>query len=198
MLSLLEAAAEGRERSQRSMAQEFGIAVGLVNTYVKICIKKGFVKVRRTPSRRYVYLLTPKGAAEKLRLTLFLLSRELEKLRRARADYSLVFREARRRGWERIVLLGGSDLADIAALGALEHGVSIVASVDRYRRSQCIVGAPVLERLSDVHMPFDGILITDLANPHLAFEAAVAAVGEGAVLAPQLFQLPRFSWGAGA
>ncbi|MGL4729464.1 MAG: winged helix-turn-helix transcriptional regulator, partial [Bosea sp. (in: a-proteobacteria)] len=55
--------------SQRKLASELGVALGLVNTYIKRCVKKGLIKVQEVPSRRYAYYLTPHGFAEKSRLT---------------------------------------------------------------------------------------------------------------------------------
>ena len=47
MLGLLDAVEQDRAQSQRLLASELGIALGLVNAYLKRCVKKGLVKVRR-------------------------------------------------------------------------------------------------------------------------------------------------------
>lgn len=189
ILDLLEAVAKGENHSQRSMALEFGMAVGLINSYLKVCLRKGFIKIRRTASRRHAYLLTHKGSVERFRLMAFLLSMELERFRRLRSEYTVVFQEARRRGWRRVVLAGVSDLAEIAAICSLETGIVIAASVDPQKRLNSIAGSPVLERLADISVPFDGVLITDLLEPRVVFETAVAAVGYEKVLAPIFFDL---------
>src|SRR5512133_927428 len=54
--------------SQRELSRRLGIAVGLVNSYMKNLVSKGFVRVKNFPSNRYAYLLTPQGLAEKSRL----------------------------------------------------------------------------------------------------------------------------------
>ncbi len=68
-LGLLNTVHENTSLTQRSIAQELGIALGLTNAYLKRCVKKGFIKVRQIPRNRYVYYLTPKGFAEKSRLS---------------------------------------------------------------------------------------------------------------------------------
>ena len=68
VLNLLNSVDDGAQ-SQRRIAEELGIALGLVNAYLKRCIKKGLVKVSQAPARRYAYYLTPEGFAEKSRLT---------------------------------------------------------------------------------------------------------------------------------
>jgi DNA-binding MarR family transcriptional regulator len=68
-LELLQSVERDGGQSQRRLAAELGIALGLVNAYLKRCIKKGLVKVSAAPARRYAYYLTPHGFAEKSRLT---------------------------------------------------------------------------------------------------------------------------------
>ena len=53
LMSLLDAVEQDRAHSQRHLAAELGIALGLVNAYLKRCVKKGLVKVRQAPARRY-------------------------------------------------------------------------------------------------------------------------------------------------
>ena len=58
----------GEPISQREIAGRLNIALGLVNSYLKTLVQKGFVTVKAYPRNRYAYLLTPKGFAEKSRL----------------------------------------------------------------------------------------------------------------------------------
>ena len=60
-LGLLNAVDESSSVTQRAVAKELGIALGLVNTYLKRCVKKGLIKVSQVPANRYAYYLTPKG-----------------------------------------------------------------------------------------------------------------------------------------
>src|SRR5437879_1245421 len=74
--------------SQRHLAGELGIALGLVNAYLKRCVRKGLVKMRQAPARRYVYYLTPKGLSEKTRLTAQYLAYSLTFFRQSREGCS--------------------------------------------------------------------------------------------------------------
>ena len=47
--------------SQREIAQKTGISLGLVNTLIKKCAKKGLVKIEKLNSRNIKYILTPQG-----------------------------------------------------------------------------------------------------------------------------------------
>ena len=94
VLGLLESVGRDGGQSQRRLAAELGIALGLVNAYLKRCIGKGLVKVRSAPTRRYAYYLTPKGFAEKSRLTVSYLTNSLSFFRLARADCAALDRKS--------------------------------------------------------------------------------------------------------
>ena len=72
--------------TQRSLALRLGIAVGLTNAYFKRCVRKGWVKARAVPAKRYAYYLTPTGFAEKSRLVGEYLTSSLGFFRKARAQ----------------------------------------------------------------------------------------------------------------
>ena len=54
-LGLLTAVEDNSRLTQRVAADELGIALGLVNAYLKRCIRKGYVKVTQAPANRYAY-----------------------------------------------------------------------------------------------------------------------------------------------
>src|ERR1700722_14070636 len=130
VLDLLTSVEHDGERSQRYLAAELGIALGLVNAYLKRCVRKGLVKMRDAPARRYAYYLTPNGFAEKSRLTLEYLSASLTLYRRAKKDYTPLLPSAQKQGISRIAIPGGAAFAEIAASCALDVGIAIVAVVD--------------------------------------------------------------------
>ncbi|MGY4420467.1 DNA-binding MarR family transcriptional regulator [Bradyrhizobium sp. JR6.1] len=174
-----------RNRSAASR-EELGIALGLVNAYLKRCIKKGLVKVSQAPARRYAYYLTPKGFAEKSRLTMEYLSSSFSFFRQAKADCAQVLQLAKAQQFQNLVLCGRSDLAEIALLSAVDCGVTIVAIVHQNAGGTRFVGIPVVSGYDRVAVPFDAVMITDVADPNQAFEEAVRLYGPGRVLAPSL------------
>jgi hypothetical protein len=176
-------------RSQRHIAAELGIALGLVNAYLKRCIKKGLVKVHDAPARRYAYYLTPQGFAEKSRLTVQYLSDSFSFFRKAKGDCARVFEEATARGFKRLLLAGKSDLAEIAILCAVEAGVTVVAIVDPRSEIARFVGVEVRKTYADVSGLFDAVIVTDVARAQASFDAAVEACGAECVLAPALLGL---------
>jgi DNA-binding MarR family transcriptional regulator len=189
MLGLLESVARDGAQSQRHLATELDIALGLVNAYLRRCIKKGLVKVSQVPARRYAYYLTPKGFAEKSRLTVEYLSSSFGFFRQAKADCALTLEAARMRMLTRLVLAGRSDLAEIAAICALETGVEIVAVVDAKSATPQFLGLPVVASFDDVAGGFDAVIVTDLLTPQETFGSAVERFGADRILVPNLLRM---------
>ena len=189
MLGLLDAVEQNRAQSQRLLASELGIALGLVNAYLKRCIKKGLVKVRTAPARRYAYYLTPRGFAEKSRLTVDYLSYSFGFFRQAKTDCSELFTSASAQGVERVLLVGQSDLAEIAALCAMERGIKIVGVVQNGAAKPEFIGMPVFENFEVVSIPFDAVLIADVLKPRETCDSAVAKFGVERVLVPDLLRI---------
>jgi DNA-binding MarR family transcriptional regulator len=188
VLSLLNSVDDGAQ-SQRRIAEELGIALGLVNAYLKRCVKKGLVKVSEAPARRYAYYLTPKGFAEKSRLTVEYLSASFSFFRQAKADCTQVFAQAKERNLRNLVLVGKSDLAEIAILSAVDSGLSIFAIVDPAADETTFVGKPVINGYDRLTEPFDAVVITNVVGARAAFEDATQRYGVDRVLAPRLLGL---------
>ena len=186
---LLESVERDGAQSQRKLASELGIALGLVNAYLKRCMKKGLVKVRHTPARRYAYFLTPQGFAEKSRLTVEYLSHSFGFFRQAKTDCSELFRTAKVRGVNSVLFVGRSDLAEIAALCALDHGISIAGVVQDGETNERFIGLPVFPEFEAVTEPFDAILVTDVVNARETCEAVIARFGLDRVLVPELLRV---------
>jgi len=189
MLRLLDAVEQDQAHSQRHLSSELGIALGLVNAYLKRCMKKGLVKVRHTPARRYAYFLTPQGFAEKSRLTVEYLSHSFGFFRQAKTDCSELFRTAKVRGVNSVLFVGRSDLAEIAALCALDHGISIAGVVQDGETNERFIGLPVFPEFEAVTEPFDAILVTDVVNARATCEAVIARFGLDRVLVPELLRV---------
>jgi DNA-binding MarR family transcriptional regulator len=189
VLGLLESVERDGAQSQRKLASDLGIALGLVNAYLKRCVKKGLLKIGQAPARRYAYYLTPHGFAEKSRLTVEYLSSSFSFFRRAREDCSSALEAANARGWNRIALIGLSDLAEIATICALEKSVTIAAVVDAKAKRDRFVGAPVVASLDAVPGGFDALLITDLESTRDTVKAALTALEAERIFVPALLRL---------
>ena len=70
------------ESSQRYLAEELGFSLGKLNYCLKKLKEKGLIKIRnfeKNPNKlNYIYILTPKGIAEKTKLTVSFMKRKME------------------------------------------------------------------------------------------------------------------------
>lgn len=179
---------DGR-RSQRQLATEMGVALGLVNAYVKRCVKKGLIKVSEAPARRYVYYLTPGGFAEKSRLTAEYLSRSFSFFRLARRECGELLDVVAGNGWRTVVFVGLSELTEIAILSALERGIEVRGVVDATTSLTRIVGVPIVAEFDMVEAPVDAWMITALSRAQNQYDEARARGDETRVFAPSFLGL---------
>lgn len=191
LLGLLDSVDRDDRQTYRRLAAEVGIALGLTNAYLRRCIKKGLVKVQRTPARRYAYYLTPRGFAEKSRLTAEYLSYSLHLFRQARNDCSQTFAEATRQGIKKFALIGCSDLAEIATLCATEQGIHIVCVLDADVETEVFFGAPVVRSYRYIPRGAQAALITNMKDAPLAYREAGAHFGDARIFIPQLLHINR-------
>jgi hypothetical protein len=138
---------------QRILAAKLGIALGLMNQYLKRCVTKGWVRASHVSPRRIMYFLTPEGFKEKSLMVADYLGRSLTFFRDAKFQCEEVFSECERQGWKKIAFVGEGEIADIAKLVA--SGTSISGTVSSY------------DNLKD----FDAVVITDVADPQGTYNA---------------------------
>ncbi|NOX41802.1 MAG: MarR family EPS-associated transcriptional regulator, partial [Alphaproteobacteria bacterium] len=83
--------------SQRDIASELGVSLGGINYCLNALVEKGYVKMRNfhesNDKRKYVYLLTPKGIAEKTALTGRFLARKMREYEALKAEIEAVREE---------------------------------------------------------------------------------------------------------
>jgi DNA-binding MarR family transcriptional regulator len=142
-LELLEAIEQKSDVTQRNLADRLDVALGLANSYLKRCVRKGLVKIQQVPPNRYLYYLTPKGFREKSRLTAQYLVSSLNIYRRASDGYARVFTVCAAEGRNEVVLCGATDLAEIAAIRAREFGIGIAGIYDPFAADDRALGLPV-------------------------------------------------------
>lgn len=55
--------------TQRELSEKAGVSLGSINLLLKKMIREGLIKMKAIPANRVGYMLTPKGASEKLSKT---------------------------------------------------------------------------------------------------------------------------------
>jgi DNA-binding MarR family transcriptional regulator len=187
MLRLLTLLGRDSGTSQRRLSAKLGIALGLVNAYLKRCVMKGLVKASQAPSRRYAYYVTPKGFAEKSRLTVEYLSHSLGFFREARSDCANVLRAALANGHGRIVLVGKSDIAEIMIICAVDCDIDVVGVIDDGAPAT-FSGCNVFTTCDAVTKPFDAVVVTGLQNLDETFRDMTMRFGKDRVFVPNILR----------
>lgn len=76
--------------TQRELAEKLGVSVGGLNYCLKALINRGWIKMQNFSNSKnkfgYVYILTPRGIAEKAELTSNFLKRKLEEYEALKAE----------------------------------------------------------------------------------------------------------------
>jgi predicted transcriptional regulator len=187
-LEILEAIEARSDVTQRHLARRTGTALGLTNSYLKRCVRKGLVKIHQAPANRYLYYLTPKGFAEKSRLTAQYLSVSFAFYRKAGDSCRDAFQRCEARGWKRVVLCGVSDLAEIASLRAQEHDVEITGVYDPDRVHDYFLDQEVVGAM-DGCAPFDVCLLTNLSDTQAAYADLIGQISIERVVVPEILGL---------
>ena len=158
-LLLLNAISEDTNVTQRDLSRRLGVALGLTNLYVKRLASRGYIKIINIKPNRLRYLLTPKGIAEKSRLTYTYMSYSLRMYREARESLRTALSQLVEDGHKRIAFFGTGEAAEVAYLCLKENGLELSAVFDHDAGGQ-FLGFPVRapQELKDAE--FDRIVIT--------------------------------------
>jgi len=159
-LKILEAVEQEESPSQRELARQLNISLGLVNSFVKRLVNRGYFKVTTIPKNRVRYILTPKGAAEKTRLTYEYVQYSLHFFKEARKKLKRIFAEFEDQKVRRIAFYGAGELAEIAYLSLQETSLSLVAVFDDRKQEKTFFGNRIESPDNVTKYTFDKILLT--------------------------------------
>jgi DNA-binding MarR family transcriptional regulator len=135
-LLLLDEISKGEQLSQRDLSKKLDLALGLVNSYIKNLVSKGYITVKAIPTKRYAYYLTPKGFAEKTRLTYHHLQNFTNLYKVARRDFKELFGKLQKEGTRDVVFAGVDESAEIAYLSLQEFNMEFAGIVDNDREGK--------------------------------------------------------------
>lgn len=166
-LRVLEAVAGNQRITQRGLADHLGIALGLANVYVKRLVRKGHIKCINIQSNRILYLITPKGIAEKTRLTYEYMQYSLHLYGQVRAHLRAVLQSLAADGHRRIAIYGTGEAAELAYLSVREAGLDLAAIFDN-EGGGMFLGMPVQDIRAHDAVPYDLLVIAALDRPDTA------------------------------
>ena len=176
--------------TQPALAKRLSISVGMVNALLKRAARKGLVKARAAPYKRWAYYVTPEGFEEKSRLVARYLDTSLAFFRKVRQEYRQLFVDGQKEGHRRFVLVGRGEVAEIALLAAIEADAELVAILDREANTSRLHGLPVLRSLDEAEA-WDALVITESRHPQEAFDRLRGTAPAERVLAPPFLRIVR-------
>ncbi len=176
--------------SQPALAKRLSISVGMVNALLRRAARKGLVKAKAAPYKRWAYYVTPEGFQEKSRLVTQYLDASLAFFRMARREYRLLFLSGQKMGFRRFVLMGRGEVVEIALLAAREADAELVGILDRKANTDRLYGLPVLRSLNEAEA-LDALVITESRQPQEVFDRLRGAVPDRQVLAPPFLRIAR-------
>ncbi len=165
LISVLEV---DQQVSQFALGKRLNIAAGLVNILMKRAVKKGFVKMKQVPARRFAYYITRKGFAEKAKLVAEYLSSSLDLYRRLRIEYRDMFEALEVKEAQNVVLVGSIDVAEVAIMAAFDTDVTITALINTETNNSHIGSIPILPKITPI--PDAVFVICNAENPQACFD----------------------------
>ena len=169
-LQLLEEIETNYGPSQRDLAQKLNISLGLVNSFIKRLATKGYVKISTIPRNRVRYILTPRGFAEKSRLTYEFIQYSFHFYKKAVMDLHDLVDEFRKREVKRVVFFGANDLAEIASISLRGTDIELIGVADDERAGEEFLGFRVksVKELRKAH--FERVIITRVDSKELGLK----------------------------
>ena len=184
-LEILEKIEKHNNLTQRHLADSLGVALGLANSYMKRCVRKGLVKVHQAPANRFLYYLTPKGFAEKSRLTASYLRSSFDFYRRAGDSLAEAFSLCEAQNKTSVLLCGVSELAEIASLRAHEHNIKIIGLFDPNCKKDHFLHLPIWQQLEDAEK-FDACLVTSIEDADALIKVLQKEIKQESILIPSI------------
>ena len=123
-LRLLEEVDTRAEVSQRHLAHQLGVALGVANLLIRRLATKGYIRVTQVGWKRWVYVLTPAGVARKVQLTLAYVDRVLDHYQRVRSSLREGLASEILNTESRVAIYGSSELAELVYLALRDLGVT--------------------------------------------------------------------------
>ena len=158
-LRLLDEFTREPEISQRALAARLGIALGLVNSYIKRLYKKGHIKVKTLPRNRIKYIITPQGFTEKARLTYTYMNYSIQYFREIRLNIERTYARMMSENSKRILLWGDGEIAELCFISARGLPLKIIGVVADMKINNGFFGHDIFTSEDIGNLDYDAVLI---------------------------------------
>lgn len=188
-LRVLELIEERDKLTQRGVAADLEIAIGMANSLIKRLVLKGYIKIKDMPSSRYSYYLTPRGFLAKSQLVSKYIANSVKFFGEVRRDFETIAIHVAKSKHQSVGCVGTGEILEIAQMVFQSHNVKTRFVVDvlghlegRHYKDLSEVPPELLDGI-------DCLVITESERPHRAFEIVSAGMCNTLILPPAFMRI---------
>ena len=196
-LRVLELVEERDKITQRGVATELEIALGMANALIKRLVHKGYIKVKEAPSRRYGYYITSEGFMEKGRLVSKYIANSFKFFGEARRDYEAIACQISAGQIAGACCVGTGEVMEIAQMVFAAHNIEVVCVLDvlahegqRHFQSYADIPKETVSRIGC-------LVITETRRPHKVYEIVASNNGGKEILVPAFMKIKESNFQSG-
>ena len=164
MLRLMGEIDRDGNSSQRELSRRLNLSLGLVNTFIKRLITRGYFTVTTTSKNRLQYILTPEGVAKKGVLTVEYLRYSTHFYKEIKRLLVNRFDEMKKCNIHSLLFFGAGETAELVYLYMLLTDMKLVGVVDETRFGKSFFEHRIEGTERFTRDDWDMVLLTQLDN----------------------------------
>jgi DNA-binding MarR family transcriptional regulator len=153
------------DHSQRELSRRLNISLGLVNTFLKRLVNKGYFKVKTMPRNRVKYFLTPEGLARKSKLTVEYLQYSLNFYKDIKTLLLNRYKDMDKNNVKSVLFYGAGEVAELAYLYLQQTDIRLVGIIDDKQNGKNFFDFRIDSIDGLEQMDWDMVLLTRLEDP---------------------------------
>jgi DNA-binding MarR family transcriptional regulator len=150
--------------TQRELSHRLNLSLGLVNTFLKRLVSKGYFKVKTMPRNRVKYFLTPEGLARKSKLTVEYLQYSVNFYRDIKKLLINKYKEMEKNKVNSVLFYGAGEVAELAYLYLQVTNIRLAGIIDDKMNGENFFGLTIAgsDRINQTE--WDMVLLTRLED----------------------------------
>ncbi len=150
--------------TQRELSHRLNLSLGLVNTFLKRLVNKGYFKVKTMPRNRVKYFLTPEGLARKSKLTVEYLQYSVNFYRDIKKLLINKYKEMEKNNVNSVLFYGAGEVAELAYLYLQLTNIRLAGIIDDKMNGENFFGLTIAGPDRINQMEWDMVLLTRLED----------------------------------